>query len=527
MRKSIIKALCCAIVLGISVTTISIMNSGITALAMEPRDYSVESDKELIKYVKENKNKIDINIIGDLGISNNIEFQLPAEDSLDQMQNSRQNVDNISNEVPENASTDSFIVTEDVKIDGIKTNQDIDKINLKQKVTNDQTKAIIVADDKIVDFFSDENLEKINEAMTKGYSILFESYNMDEIQSVFHKLGIEEFLQKAENENDESSDLIYQYNNGLLTDEGLPEYEGEFDPTIIVPYGAYIVKNMSGEYLYGTFSRNIDYKGNMDTLVKDALQVREEYTYYLDENKVRQKDNVNLTASAAEYYNIELENWYITINDISSYARFYAKDNKTEIAQVGEFYTYGYSKDTAGRTAFLNISRFITKPLNEDIQTLSVYYENVNHNGSNFEFVSHGPQLQPSTTTVTMGWNSDLGVNANFSPNNVGAGISAGIGFNISYSFQVSDVTVTNPNTIYPDVATVDFEYDTDSTIAKQQSEQICYSVARSKGANNDSFTHSRRNVWRFDEDFWFLGIHSHYIQDKSYTQYVHSNCNF
>ena len=171
MRKSIIKALCCALVLGISVTTISIMNSGITALAMEPRDYSVESDKELIKYVKENKNKIDINIIGDLGISNNIEFQLPAEDSLDQMQNSRQNVDNISNEVPENASTDSFIVTEDVKIDGIKTNQDIDKINLKQKVTNDQTKAIIVADDKIVDFFSDENLEKINEAMTKGYSI--------------------------------------------------------------------------------------------------------------------------------------------------------------------------------------------------------------------------------------------------------------------------------------------------------------------------------------------------------------------
>lgn len=49
MRKSIIKALCCALVLGISVTTISIMNSGITALAMEPRDYSVESDKELIK----------------------------------------------------------------------------------------------------------------------------------------------------------------------------------------------------------------------------------------------------------------------------------------------------------------------------------------------------------------------------------------------------------------------------------------------------------------------------------------------
>lgn len=51
MRKSIIKALCCAIVLGISVTIISIMNSSLTALAMEPFESEEETREEVQEYI--------------------------------------------------------------------------------------------------------------------------------------------------------------------------------------------------------------------------------------------------------------------------------------------------------------------------------------------------------------------------------------------------------------------------------------------------------------------------------------------
>ena len=153
MRKSIIKALCCAIVLGISVTTISIMNSGITALAMEPRDYSVESDKELIKYVKENKNKIDIRVVGNIDVGEYIINNVFEQSDEIGGEVTAMSLD--ANSDAQSVGTDAKITTKSVEIPNVKkySAEQIDSISTFKKNNIEQTKVFIVSADSLQTFF--------------------------------------------------------------------------------------------------------------------------------------------------------------------------------------------------------------------------------------------------------------------------------------------------------------------------------------------------------------------------------------
>ena len=201
MKKSIVKALCCTLVFGISVTTLSIMNSSLTALAMEPFEAEEETREEIQEYIKENKNKIDIRVVGNIDVGEYIINNVFEQSDETGGEVTAMSLD--ANSDAQFVGTDVKIITESVEIPNVKkySAEQIDSISTFKKNNVEQTKVFIVSSDSLQTFFSDDNMEFVNKILDDGYSIYFQHNTIQEREAIYHKLGIiDVYLEDEEND---------------------------------------------------------------------------------------------------------------------------------------------------------------------------------------------------------------------------------------------------------------------------------------------------------------------------------------
>lgn len=521
MKKTGIKALCYTLAAASVVSIVSIINSDLTALAMEPYNPQEETQEEFIEYMHENSDKIEIKVIGDMEIDNTYELnyilkndEAQEEAMLSQQFEYAQNANNISVETSNLGSEESNgkLVFESIKIDGIEKTDNISDI--KQKKNKEETKAYIISNEKIESFLSDDNMDTVNELLDNGYSLYFETNSNYEIDLINHKFGLLEFLPREE-------DYEVQTENSLKVQEDIDNNE-DVDVGNGYILGSFISRNMAGEYFYGTLQSSID-DNVYNSMLTHAVLRRKNYTSYKDPanlSKVKQSAQpAIINADAAEVYDgINLRNWHIMSYGRESWFQAYGNrwlsSDKVLFANVTTFDTYGYSIDTSNRALYLNIIRMSVVPYN-DATTKSVYWENIS-NQSNINLYDFGPQYQPQTATITLGFSSDLSVKAGFdgSPS---AEVGGSIGFSCSYAFPYNEITVSNPHADYQTkVATADFAYkDDDEFLAcRQLSTNMAYSVFRATTSGAITFSPAQKVVLQVNAPFF-------YSADEHYQYYL------
>ncbi len=515
MKNISVKVLCYVLALTVMVTTISIMNSDLSALAMERFNPEEESQEEFINYMHTNKNKIEINIIGDMQVNNNISFDYIAKstDELNYLSQDRESSEISVRDLNENKATS----TEFFKIDGIKKVENT--ASAKAKTNKDQTKAYIISNEKIQEFLSPDNMENVDDVLSKGYSLYFVTDSDYEIDLINHKFGLLDFLPKEENYAQE-----IEYSQKVLEDYDEGEDISTNDAFTI---GCYISRNMAGEYFYGTLASSIEKEDIYDSVVMHAVLRRKNFTSYKDINNVKAQDiSLSLSAAAAtENERSNFQNWHIITYGRESWfqvygeewaSNFYIKIGDIHIGNITTYDTYGYSIDEENRALYINVIRMGVVPYN-GVTTKSVYWENISVQ-NNINLYQFGPQYQPQTNVLTLGFNSEFNVKAGFKGDN---SVGGSIGFSASYSFDFKEITVTNlhadPQTR---TATADFAYSNlfnTGTACKQYSENTAYSVFRATESGAIQFRPQQKVVIQFNDKLGFFNTH---IYTDSHYQY-------
>ena len=520
MKRLSIKSICITLVLTTMIAVISVMSTSLSALAMEPFSPNEESQEEFIDYMHKNKDKIEIKVIGDMPVKNNIDYTYIDEDSEKASVKSVNSEKDASMQISE----DETLVTESFQIDNIKRVENI--TDVKAKTSKEQTKAYIISDEKIQEFLSAENMDDINNLLSKGYSLYFITDSNYEIDLINHKFGLLDYFPKEEN-----YEIGTEYSQKVLEDYT----EGEELPEInSYTIGCYISRNMAGEYFFGTLMSSIEKEDIYDSIVMHAVLRRKNYTSYKDINNVKaQNIAFSITADAAtEDERSNFRNWDIAAYGRESWFQAYGerisvsslmKIDDIHIGNITTYDTYGYSIDSQNLALYINVIRIGVVPYN-GVTTKSVYWENIS-NQSNINLYDFGPQYQPKTSTLTLGFNSGFDVKAGFNGDN---SVGGSIGFSASYSIPFEEVEVTNPHADPQNrTATADFKYDSGEA-RKQYSENTAFSVFRATDSSNTEFRPQQKVVIQFNPAFSFLiitEVDEHYQYPISRTITPNSLC--
>ena len=485
MKKSIVKALCCTLVFGISVTTLSIMNSSLTALAMEPFEAEEETREEIQEYIKENKNKIDIRVVGNIDVGEYIINNVFEQSDETGGEVTAMSLD--ANSDAQFVGTDVKIITESVEIPNVKkySAEQIDSISTFKKNNVEQTKVFIVSSDSLQTFFSDDNMEFVNKILDDGYSIYFQHNTIQEREAIYHKLGIiDVYLEDEENDVSTKSTTTmttaeYTVDSETNTEKQVgEEMVQSTDETIVA---SYVIRNMSGGYFTGSVVSLRD-RSEIDNseIVLDAVRTRKYYTYYNEQNLVNEdvlKTSGGLTADAATLPTEDGTAWkYVKYSDRKHYELWVVGALAGDIL-AGEFTTftsYAYTlNDLDNKYYFLVFSEMNIYP-NNDANFISKNIEfSVDSTRSDTVCREFGPRIEPQTNELTF---------------SLGAGITnKGLSGNvsISYTVQMNDLEISNKNaTTYK--GCTDFIYKKNlvyypTNYAKDNTQQIAYTIHRSE----------------------------------------------
>lgn len=340
-------------------------------------------------------------------------------------------------------------------------------------------------------------MDDINNLLSKGYSLYFITDSNYEIDLINHKFGLLDYLPKEEN-----YEIGTEYSQKVLEDYT----EGEELPEInSYTIGCYISRNMAGEYFFGTLMSSIEKEDISDSIVMHAVLRRKNYTSYKDINNVKaQNIAFSITADAAtEDERSNFRNWDIAAYGRESWFQAYGEEwnsfigykiGDIHIGNITTYDTYGYSIDSQNLALYINVIRIGVVPYN-GVTTKSVYWENIS-NQSNINLYDFGPQYQPKTSTLTLGFNSGFDVKAGFNGDN---SVGGSIGFSASYSIPFEEVEVTNPHADPQNrTATADFKYDSGEA-RKQYSENTAFSVFRATDSSNTEFRPQQKVVIQFN----------------------------
>lgn len=486
-EKTGIKALCYTLAAASVVSIVSIVNSDLTALAMEPFDYESVSTKEVYEYIIDNQNKIDIQVIGDIDLGSNIEIQT---ETLNQETANLEQATTAEINLSDNIETDILMDVKSININGLEKKATINDLSLIPKTGKEQTKAIIVAQDEVMNFFTNEEI--VDKALDNGYAIYFECDNQQLKDKVYHKMGIIEMLPTNEDyealAEGNAEQIQDQLERGVFTQEDL-------DNSNFQSVASYIIRNMSGEYLTGTVSSNSE-KNKYNDLLQDIIKTRKYYTYYEDPSSVDKMDSVILQANAEEMFYPSKDNaaWNFSYYNERQEIYCWYDFEGNNWGVFTSFLTCGWLKnDYDGKYYFLTFSRMNSHPTyGGNFFNKSVYYEVlVNQHNSHIQLEDFGPTSTPSSSSVSITVGADLSAN--------------GVGASVSFSFPISDgVTISSPNNAGLDtgIATSDFEYLKDFNwggipgYAKENRQQLAFAVASSID-NRDYFIHTPTYVWK------------------------------
>ena len=481
MKKSIVKALCCTLVFGISVTTLSIMNSSLTALAMEPFEAEEETREEIQEYIKENKNKIDIRVVGNIDVGEYIINNVFEQSDETGGEVTAMSLD--ANSDAQSVGTDVKIITESVEIPNVKkySAEQIDSISTFKKNNVEQTKVFIVSSDSLQTFFSDDNMEFVNKILDDGYSIYFQHNTIQEREAIYHKLGIiDVYLEDEENDVSTKSTTTmttaeYTVDSETNTEKQVgEEMVQSTDETIVA---SYVIRNMSGGYFTGSVVSLRD-RSEIDNseIVLDAVRTRKYYTYYNEQNLVNEdvlKTSGGLTADAATTPPTTNTAWvYVKYSDRNHY-EFWHDQEGILAGELTAFTSYAYTfNDLDGKYHFLVISEMNIYPNTDSKHTSRNIMFGVESENSNIVIREYGPRVQPSSNKFS------FSVGPNISSNGVSAG------FNISYDVVKPDLEIDNKeattykgytNFTYPLGLIGTTDYSEDNT------QQVAYTIHRSE----------------------------------------------
>ena len=527
MRKSIIKALCCALVLGISVTTISIMNSGITALAMEPFESEEETREEVQEYIKENKNKIDIRVVGNIDVGEYIINNVFEQSDEIGGEVTAMSLD--ANSDAQSVGTDAKITTKSVEIPNVKkySAEQIDSISTFKKNNIEQTKVFIVSADSLQTFFSDDNMEFVNKILDDGYSIYFQHNTVQEREAIYHKLGIIDIYLE-----DEEYDVPTQSTTTMTTAEYTVDSENNTekqvgeemvqstDETIVA---SYVIRNMSGGYFTGSVVSLRD-RSEIDNseIVLDAVRTRKYYTYYNEQNLVNEdvlKTSGGLTAEAATRPPIANTAWvYVKFADRNHY-EFWHDQEGILAGEVTAFTSYAYTfNDLDGKYHFLVFSEMDVYPNTDSGHTSRNLEFAVGSENSDIVIRDYGPRVQPNSGTLTFTIGADIST----------SGVSAG--FDISYAVEKKDLEIDNKEAT-PYKGYVNFYYTLPwhwgtTDYANDNTRQVAYTIHRSESRSVKRFITKPELCVSFRKKAGIGAYYNYgwYVSDNSLMQTISVN---
>ena len=490
MKKSIVKALCCTLVFGISVTTLSIMNSSFTALAMEPFEAEEETREEIQEYIKENKNKIDIRVVGNIDVGEYIINNVFEQSDETGGEVTAMSLD--ANSDAQSVGTDVKIITESVEIPNVKkySAEQIDSISTFKKNNVEQTKVFIVSSDSLQTFFSDDNMEFVNKILDDGYSIYFQHNTIQEREAIYHKLGIiDVYLEDEENDVSTKSTTTmttaeYTVDSETNTEKQVgEEMVQSTDETIVA---SYVIRNMSGGYFTGSVVSLRD-RSEIDNseIVLDAVRTRKYYTYYNEQNLVNEdvlKTSGGLTAEAATLPTEDGTAWkYVKYADRRHYGLWL---NDVVAGEFTTFTSYAYTlNDLDNKYYFLVFSEMNIYPNNDvgylGYSTRSIEFS-VDSQNSNVICREFGPRIEPQTNELTFSLGAGIS----------NQGLSGNVG--ISYTVQMNDLEISNQEaTTYKGYTKFLYKLGTflyPSSYAKDNTQQIAYTIHRAETQSIRSF---------------------------------------
>lgn len=483
MKKSIVKALCCTLVFGISVTTLSIMNSSLTALAMEPFEAEEETREEIQEYIKENKNKIDIRVVGNIDVGEYIINNVFEQSDETGGEVTAMSLD--ANSDAQFVGTDVKIITESVEIPNVKkySAEQIDSISTFKKNNVEQTKVFIVSSDSLQTFFSDDNMEFVNKILDDGYSIYFQHNTIQEREAIYHKLGIiDVYLEDEENDVSTKSTTTmttaeYTVDSETNTEKQVgEEMVQSTDETIVA---SYVIRNMSGGYFTGSVVSLRD-RSEIDNseIVLDAVRTRKYYTYYNEQNLVNEdvlKTSGGLTAEAATLPTEDGTAWkYVKYAD-RIHTEFWNSGLFGDIlaGEFTRFTSYAYTlNDLDRKYYFLVFSDMYIYPNNDNGYLSRSIEFSVDSTKSDIVCREFGPRIEPQTNELTFSLGAGIS----------NQGLSGNVG--ISYTVQMNDLEISNQEaTTYKGYTKFLYNHALwyPTNYAKDNTQQIAYTIHRSE----------------------------------------------